>query len=128
MKQTPRKNKTNQVLNMPKTAFYTLRDLFAINKHFNVDITIRVRHAKLIEEGKVAEIGAVPGGKGRPQKVFSLTPVTQITLSKAKAENINLVDNADKLVNVISVSSPSTPVNPVAASTTSVPATTAAVN
>lgn len=126
MKQTPRKNKTNQVLNMPKSPYYTLRDLFAINKHFNVDITIRVRHSKLIEEGKVAEIGAVPGGKGRPQKVFSLTPVTQTTLAKAKADNINLVDNANKLVNVVNVSSPATSVNPVSAPTTSSPTTTTA--
>lgn len=110
MKQT-RKNKTNQVLNMPKTPYYTLIDLFGLNGHFNASITIRVRHSKLIEDGKVVEIGSLTGGKGRPQKVFSMTPVSQATLNKAKAENINLVDNADKLVNVINVSTPSV-VNP----------------
>lgn len=77
-----------------------------MNTHFNAEITIRVRHTKMIEDGKVAEIGAVAGGKGRPQKVFAVTPVTQILLNKAKAENINLVDNADKLVNAINVSTP----------------------
>lgn len=118
MKQnTTRKNKTNQVLNMPKTTYYTLKELFDSNTHFNAEITVRVRHTKMIEDGKVAEIGAVAGGKGRPQKVFAVTPVTQIVLNKAKANNINLVDNADKLVNAINVTTPSAPVSPVAPST-----------
>ena len=52
----------------------------------------------------VAEIGAIPGGKGRPQKVFAMTPVTKETLSKAKMAGINLVDNAEeKFVKVITV-------------------------
>jgi hypothetical protein len=114
MKQnTTRKNKTNQVLNMPKASFYTLKELFDLNTHFNAEITIRVRHTKMIEDGKVAEIGAVAGGKGRPQKVFAVTPVTQNLLSKAKSENINLVDNADKLVNAINVSTPAPTAVPV---------------
>jgi hypothetical protein len=114
MKQnTTRKNKTNQVLNMPKASFYTLKELFDLNTHFNAEITIRVRHTKMIEDGKVAEIGAVAGGKGRPQKVFAVTPVTQTLLNKAKAENINLVDNADKLVNAINVSTPTPTAVPV---------------
>jgi len=106
MKQIIRKNKTNQVLNMPKTAYYTLRDLFDVNQHFNAEITIRVRLDVLRNDGKVVEIGWLTGGKGRPQKIFAQTPVTQTTLAKAKADNVSLVDNVDKLINVITVTSP----------------------
>ena len=110
MKQTTHKNKSSQLLNLPKTTYYTLQDVFDINPQFNdIFITVRVRHTKMIEAGKVVEIGSIPGGKGRPPKVYAVTPVTQITLAKARANNINLVDNADKLVNIINVNAlPST--------------------
>ena len=114
MKQnTTRKNKTNQVLNMPKASFYTLKELFDLNTHFNAEITIRVRHTKMIEDGKVAEIGAVAGGKGRPQKVFAVTPITQHLIDKATAAKINLVDNATKLVNAVTVTTPAPATVPV---------------
>jgi hypothetical protein len=103
MKQNTRKNKTNQSVTWPTTPYFTIAQLFDLNPKF-VEITLRVRLANAITDGKVAEIGWVPGGKGRPPKVFSLTPVQQNTLNKAKQDNINLVDNAEKLVNVISVS------------------------
>ncbi len=109
MKQnTTRKNKTNQVLNMPKTSYYTLQELFDVNTHFNAEITVRVRHTKMIEEGKVAELGALSGGKGRPQKVFAVTPITQTVLDKAKSHNINLIDNASKLVTAVNVTTSAT--------------------
>jgi len=117
MKQITRKNKTNQSVTWPTTTYFTIADLHKLNPKF-VNITLRVRLANAIEDGKVAELGSVPGGKGRPQKVFSLTPITQNTLNKAKSDNINLVDNAEKLINVISVTTPSTSVNPVVAPTT----------
>lgn len=110
MKNT-RKNKTNQVLNMPKTPYYKLQDLFDINTQFNAEITIRVRHTKEIESGRVAEIGSMPGGKGRPLKVYAYTPVSQATLNRAKAGGMNPVDNVEKLINAISVTTPPTPTN-----------------
>jgi len=120
MKQSTRKNKTNQALNIPKTPYYTLQDLFAANSHCKIEITLRVRHSALIEEGKVVEIGSISGGKGRPPKVYSLVPVSQTTLNKAKANNITLVDNADKLVNVpvINVTTPTAVVTPTSSTTT----------
>lgn len=119
MKQNIRKNKTNQSVIWPTTAYFTIKDMFNLNPKF-VPITLRVRFANAITDGKVAEIGWIPGGKGRPPKVFSLTPVQQSTLAKAKADNINLVDNADKLVNVVNVSTgTSTPVTPVVSPVTS---------
>jgi len=111
MKNT-RKNKTNQVLNMPKTPYYKLRELFDLNPQFKAEITIRVRHTKEVEDGRVAEIGSMPGGKGRPLKVYAYTPVSQATLTRAKASGMNPVDNVEKLINAVSVTTASvTPTN-----------------
>lgn len=120
-----RKNRTNQTVTWPTTAFFTIQELHNLNPKF-VNITLRVRLTNAIEAGQVAEIGSVPGGKGRPQKVFTRTPVTQNTLAKARQDGINLVDNADKLVNVVSVtaipanSTPTAPVTPLIAPTATV--------
>lgn len=108
MKQNVRKNKTNQSVTWPTTSYFTIEELFALNPKF-VLITLRVRLANAIDDGKVVAIGSIPGGKGRPPKVFSMTPVTQITINKAKANNITMVDNYQKLVNAISVSNQPTP-------------------
>ncbi len=102
MKQNSRKNKTNQQIIFPTTPYFTIKELHSLNPKF-IEITLRVRLTNDVEDGKVAEIGSLPGGKGRPQKAFSLTPVTQTTLNKARQDNVNLVDNADKLVNIINV-------------------------
>lgn len=104
MKQNTRKNKTNQSMVWPTMPYFTIEELHRINPKF-VNITLRVRLTNAIDGGLIAEIGCLPGGKGRPKKVFSLVPVTQTTLNKAKQDKINLVDNADKLVNVINVMS-----------------------
>ena len=105
MKQNTRKNKTNQSVVWPTTAYFTIADLHNLNPKF-VNITLRVRLTNAIEDGKVAEIGYVTGGKGRPPKVYSLTPVQQSTLNKVREDGMNLVDNAEKLVNVINVTTP----------------------
>ena len=109
-----KKNKTNQVVTWPTAALFTIKELHRLNPKF-VEITLRVRLSNAITAQRVAEIGSIPGEKGRPQKVFSLTPVTKLILERARAEHINLVDNADKLVQVMTVSnsSPSPSVNPV---------------
>lgn len=115
MKQTQRKNNVSRELSLPtsKDNYFTIRELVKLNPGLltssNSDITIRVKLTKKIEDGVIAELGSLTGGKGRPQKAFALTPVTQAAYNKAKADNINLVDGAEKLINVISVSQPSTP-------------------
>ena len=105
-----RKNRINQVVVWPSTMFFAIeRDLLVLNPKFK-KITLRVRLANAIKEGKVSEIGTIPNpkGKGRPLKMFAMTPVTQNMLNKAKAEDITLVDNAEKLIHVISVNPSST--------------------
>jgi hypothetical protein len=109
-----KKNKTNQVVTWPTVSLFSIKELHRLNPKF-VEITLRVRLGKAIESGKVVEIGSIPGEKGRPQKVFSMTPVTQLTLNKARAEQINLVDNADRLIHVMSVANqpPKPQINPI---------------
>jgi len=111
MKQNQKKNSSKRPLVLPTTMYFTIQDVVKVNPAMltesKSDITIRVRLTNKIEAGEVAEIGSVPGGKGRPQKVFAITPVTQTVLNKAKQDNINLVDNAEKLlVHAVSVSNP----------------------
>jgi len=93
-----------QSVTWPTTSYFTIEELQDMNSKF-INITLRVRLTNAIEDGKVAEIGAMSGGKGRPRKVFSLTPITQTVLNKARKNEINLVENVDKLINVINVSS-----------------------
>lgn len=104
---TNRKNNTKQIVKWPTSPYFTMEDIFKINLDI-VKITTRSKVSRAIKEGKTIEIGHVPGGKGRPLKVYSLCPVTQETLSLAERGGIVLVDNSDKLVHVISVSSANT--------------------
>lgn len=97
-----KKNKTNQVVTWPSATLFSITELHRLNPKF-IEITLRVRLANAIKEGKVVEIGATPGDKGRPKKVFTMAPVTQLTIDRARSEKINLVDNADRLVHVVSV-------------------------
>lgn len=122
MKQA-RKNKTNQSVTWPTSTFFTIRELCKLNENFVV-ITLRVRLANAIADGKIVEVGFMPGGKGRPQKVFTQTKVTQLLLDEAEKRGITLVDRArEKLINVVSVNSKPTIapiVNPIAMPTTAV--------
>jgi len=105
-KKTERKNKTNLVVEWPKTPFFTIiDDLFELNKDAK-HITLRVRLNKEIEAGRIAEIGCKTGEQGRPKKVYAFTPVPQSTLDLARQQNITLVDQSrlQKLVAVPAVS------------------------
>jgi len=75
----------------PTAPFFTIRDLHRLNPRF-VEITLRVRFTKEIERGKVAEIGSLNGGKGRPNKVFTLTPITDEKIRQAVGKKINIAD------------------------------------
>jgi hypothetical protein len=111
MNNNQRKNKINVAVEWPKKPYFNIAELLALNPEF-VEITLRVRLAKAIdEEGKVVEIGSMPGGKGRPKKIFAYMPVTSNLLDKAESEGINLVDKArEKFINVVSINNTSNPV------------------
>ncbi len=81
----------HKTITWPTAPFFTIRDLHRLNPRF-VEITLRVRFTKEIESGNVAEIGSLNGGKGRPIKVFTLTPITDAKLRQAVAQKINLAD------------------------------------
>jgi len=119
MSENIRKNNPKRELVLPTSVYFTIQDVVKLNPEMLTAsksiITIRVRFTKAIEDGQVAEIGSIPGGKGRPQKVFAFTPVTATTLDAAEQSGVTLVDRArEKFVNVVSVSSTpnaSVPVN-----------------
>ena len=108
-KKTERKNKTNQTIKWPSNdEYFTIESLFASNQHMktpsgNGDITLRVKLADAITNKKmVASIGTLNSGKGRPKLAFAMTPVTQVSLNKAKANGIMLIDDT-KLVTVMEI-------------------------
>jgi hypothetical protein len=100
-----KKNKSNRTVSWPTSTYFTFNQLHKLNPSFTKRITLRVRLANSIIEGIVAEIGSIPGGQGRPPKVYVLTPVTQIALDKAEQDGISVPGEAKKLVNVVSVGS-----------------------
>ena len=108
-KKTERKNKINLNVNWPKTPYFTIEDIFALNKD-GKEITLRVRLSKQIEQGKAVEIGCLTGEQGRPRKVFVFTPLTQAVLDLARANHISLVDQS-KLKSFLALP---VPVNPFA--------------
>lgn len=106
MKQT-KKNKMNRTVTWPTTTYFTFDDLHKLNPSFDKKITLRVRLANAITDGTVAEIGSIPGGQGRPPKVYVIAPVTQIVLDRAESDGITVPGEAKKLVNVATVTTPS---------------------
>jgi hypothetical protein len=109
---TGRKNKTNLTITWPSSAFFTIKDLFSINPNF-VEITMRVRVKNEIEQGKVKEIGVRQNGKGRPENIYVLSPVTSTTIDKAKDAGINLHSEYlnTKLTDIKSISQSNTQSN-----------------
>lgn len=92
-----KKNKTCQIVTWPTAILFTIQELHRLNPKF-VNITLRVRLTKAIEEGKIIEVGSIPGEKGRPQKVFSFTPVTQLVFDRVLKEGMMPVDNYHSLI------------------------------
>lgn len=111
IRKTQRKNKTKQVIIWPSNDdYFTVKSLVALNPHMLTsapkpsDITLRVRLNKAInEENLVAVIGHKNCGKGRPELVFSMKPVKQTAIDKAKADNIMI--DTPRLVPVMDISS-----------------------
>ena len=86
MKKTDRKNKTNLVVTWPSNLF-TIKELNSHNPEF-VEITLRVRLKKAMENGEVNEVGVLPNGKGRPTLVLSHGPITPEKISEAKERGV----------------------------------------
>ena len=104
------KIKPKSDITWPTAKYFTIRQLLKLNPEF-IEITLRVRLTKAIEEMRMfAEIGYIPGGKGRPVKVFAATPITTDILDHAEQQGIQLVDSArKKFINVVSVTNASVP-------------------
>jgi len=96
-RKTQRKNKTKQVISWPShDTYFTIDSLIESNKHMltssGSDITLRVRLNKAITEEpfEVAVIGQRNSGKGRPQLVFAMRPVRQVSIDKANSDGISI--------------------------------------
>lgn len=99
MKKTDRKNKTNLVVTWPTNVF-TIEELNNANKDF-VNITLRVRLKKAIDNGQVGEVGYLHNGKGRPRVVLACTPITNEHITEAKNRGCVLKDGIS--VNVVNI-------------------------
>ena len=115
IRKTQRKNKTKQVITWPSNSdYFTVRSLVVMNPHMLTsapkpsDITLRVRLKKAIDskslggEDIVSVIGHKNRGKGRPELVFAMKPVTQSAIDKAKADGIMI--DMPRLVPVVDIS------------------------
>jgi hypothetical protein len=103
-KKTNRKNKTNLTVTWPSAdKYFTIADLLETNKEF-IPITLRVRLKNAIDDGTVAEIGTIHGGKGRPKLAFAMNPVTEDVLATARQAEVVLHDkyNTVKVLDVTS--------------------------
>jgi hypothetical protein len=103
-KKTNRKNKTNLTVTWPSAdKYFTIVDLMETNKEF-IPITLRVRLKNAIDDGTVAEIGTIHGGKGRPKLAFAMNPVTEDVLATARQAEVVLHDkyNTVKVLDVTS--------------------------
>ena len=101
-KKTNRKNKTNLTVTWPSAdKYFTIADLMETNKEF-IPITLRVRLKNAIDDGIVAEIGTIHGGKGRPKLAFAMNPVTEDVLATARQAEVVLHDkyNTVKVLDV----------------------------
>lgn len=89
MNKTDRKNKTNLAVIWPDHGkLFTIKELWKmLNKDF-VEITLRVRLDKAIKNKTVAIVGYKNVGKGRPQMILAMNPITQDLLDKAYADGI----------------------------------------
>lgn len=101
-KKTDRKNKTNLTVTWPtSTSYFNIKDLSDKNPDF-IKITLRVRLKNALEDGTVTQIGTIPGGKGRPQLAFAMSPVTESALASARTAGVVLNEKYE-MVNVVEV-------------------------
>jgi len=80
-------NKTNLVVTWPTNVF-SIEELNNANPEF-VNITLRVRLKKAIDNGQVGEVGYLHNGKGRPRVVLACTPITDQHIIEAKNRGCN---------------------------------------
>ena len=113
-KKTNRKNKTNQVVKWP-AGYFTIKQLNEQNVDF-VNITLRVRLNKAIEDKKVVELGVMQASKGRPNLVFACSPVDASVIESARTNGIILLESFNSVkVTTISGQPQTTPTTPASA-------------
>lgn len=106
MNKTDRKNKTKMKLNWPTTGnYFTIKDLLVINPDFK-PITLRVHVKTALEKDKIASvIGHRNQGKGRPEMIMAMNPVSQELLDNTYKEDNILPPDSSSMVKVMDVTS-----------------------
>lgn len=106
-KKTDRKNMTNQVVTWPSAdTYFTVESLLGNNSHIKA-ITLRVKLNKSIEDGTVARLGTIHGGKGRPKVAYAMSPVSDKALESARSNEV-LLEERYSTVNVMNINSNNT--------------------
>ena len=72
-----------------------------------MEITLRVRLKNSAEKGQVVELGTKNLGKGRPQSVYAVAPVSQEIMESAKAFGVMFHESLT--VKVVDVKENTTP-------------------
>lgn len=86
---TGRKNKTKLEVTLPPSGIYTIEELRdTYNPAFAALITLRVRLKKLVNSGKVVELGTLHMAKGRPKLVCATVPVSNETMEAARTAGV----------------------------------------
>ena len=91
-----RKNNRNQTVKYPSN-FFTTSELLGENPDF-VEITLRVRLQQMVSSNELAEIGVSHNGRGRPNKVYAVSPIDPRVVGMAKEAGIMLHEQYDALL------------------------------
>lgn len=100
------KNKVGAEVVWPvEGTLFSIKDLHQSNPSF-VEITLRTKVTKAIENKTISFVGSRNQKKGRPTMIFTVGPLTKDVLNKASDENVQIADSTKALVNVIKVNTP----------------------
>jgi len=90
------------IIEWPKS-FFSIQDIQSAHPDA-VNITLRFRINRAVEEGELEQIGKTPKSVGRPTVVYSTTPVTKKVLLEAIKAGVTLHEEYEsEVVDVIKV-------------------------
>ena len=90
-----KKSKRKVDISFPNSPFFTIKDVFGLNKKSPLaEITQRCRLNDAVGNGDVVEIGFISGAMGRPEKIYTRSPVTETVMNMIEQAGHQLVDKA----------------------------------
>lgn len=102
----------NETLNWPATeTYFTIKDLVVLNPT-QVEITLRTKVTKAINNNTVTLIGHKNQKKGRPSMILAMTPVSEQLIRRAYDDGVMPVDKVPSLAKTTTIPvSTITPIN-----------------